>query len=162
MHLTYGKMCFLPVLVDSVERASRSVLQWVLLLCATFFRACSNSNRRLNNCCSRLTIKGSSNSQLCRSYLTWSSLPEEHTMLREMCRNFADNELAPNAGEWDRNHTFPKDQVRVHTHYDRQQQLLYNRPLYMCCTVFNSLKYLVFGIDATFLCSTFFATRLRR
>ena len=33
-------------------------------------------------------------------------------MLREMCRSFADNELAPNAGEWDKNHTFPKDQVR--------------------------------------------------
>ncbi|CAM9469830.1 unnamed protein product [Ectocarpus fasciculatus] len=45
-----------------------------------------------------------------RGFLTWSSLPEEHTMLREMCRSFADNELAPNAGEWDKNHTFPKDQ----------------------------------------------------
>lgn len=33
-------------------------------------------------------------------------------MLREMCRSFADKELAPNAGEWDKNHTFPKDQVR--------------------------------------------------
>lgn len=33
-------------------------------------------------------------------------------MLREMCRSFADNELSPNAGEWDKNHTFPKDQVR--------------------------------------------------
>lgn len=33
-------------------------------------------------------------------------------MLRDMCRSFADNELAPNAGEWDKNHTFPKDQVR--------------------------------------------------
>lgn len=48
-----------------------------------------------------------------RGFLTWSSLPEEHSMLREMCRNFADNELAPNAGEWDKNHTFPKDQVRI-------------------------------------------------
>lgn len=48
-----------------------------------------------------------------RGYLTWNSLPEEHTMIREMCRNFADNELAPNAGEWDKNHTFPKDQVRL-------------------------------------------------
>lgn len=34
-------------------------------------------------------------------------------MLREMCRNFADNELAPNAGEWDKNHAFPKEQVRI-------------------------------------------------
>lgn len=33
-------------------------------------------------------------------------------MLREMCRNFADNELAPHAGEWDKNHTFPAEQVR--------------------------------------------------
>lgn len=32
-------------------------------------------------------------------------------MLRDMCRNFADNELAPHAGEWDKNHSFPSEQV---------------------------------------------------
>ncbi|CAM9267132.1 unnamed protein product [Phaeothamnion confervicola] len=45
-------------------------------------------------------------------YLTWKQLPDEHTMLREMCRNFADKELAPNAGAWDREHAFPKDAVK--------------------------------------------------
>lgn len=34
-------------------------------------------------------------------------------MLRDMCRNFADCELAPHAGDWDKDHTFPKDQVRT-------------------------------------------------
>ncbi|CAM9405996.1 unnamed protein product, partial [Choristocarpus tenellus] len=48
-----------------------------------------------------------------RSYLTWSSLPEEHTMLRDMCRNFADKELAPNAAEWDQKHEFPGKQVAM-------------------------------------------------
>ena len=33
-------------------------------------------------------------------------------MLRDMCRNFADNELAPHAAEWDKNHTFPSHQVK--------------------------------------------------
>lgn len=68
--------------------------------------------RRTANC--RLldrTVCSGTGHDIVRGYLTWSSLPEEHIMLRDMCRNFADNELAPHAGEWDRNHTFPKDQV---------------------------------------------------
>lgn len=36
-------------------------------------------------------------------------------MLRDMCRNFADNELAPHAGEWDKNHTFPAEPVRLNS-----------------------------------------------
>ncbi|CAN0068588.1 unnamed protein product, partial [Discosporangium mesarthrocarpum] len=48
-----------------------------------------------------------------RSYLTLSSLPEEHVMLRDMCRDFADKELAPHAGEWDRKHEFPAKQVEM-------------------------------------------------
>ena len=32
-------------------------------------------------------------------------------MVYEMCRKFADEELAPNAGEWDQKHEFPKDAV---------------------------------------------------
>jgi len=33
-------------------------------------------------------------------------------MIRESCRNFADTELAPKAGQWDRDHTFPADAVK--------------------------------------------------
>lgn len=32
-------------------------------------------------------------------------------MIYEMCRKFADEELAPNAGKWDKNHEFPRDAV---------------------------------------------------
>lgn len=32
-------------------------------------------------------------------------------MIYEMCRNFADNELAPNAREWDQKHVFPTNAV---------------------------------------------------
>jgi len=46
-----------------------------------------------------------------RSITTHSQLPEEHKMIYEMCRNFADNELAPNAGKWDQKHEFPKEAV---------------------------------------------------
>ena len=44
-------------------------------------------------------------------YTTHSQLPEEHQMIHEMCRKFADEELAPNAGEWDKHHSFPKDAI---------------------------------------------------
>lgn len=44
-------------------------------------------------------------------YTTHSQLPEEHQMIHEMCRKFADEELAPNAGKWDQKHEFPKDAV---------------------------------------------------
>jgi alkylation response protein AidB-like acyl-CoA dehydrogenase len=44
-------------------------------------------------------------------YTTHSQLPEEHKMVYEMCRRFADEELAPNAGSWDKHHTFPKAAV---------------------------------------------------
>jgi len=33
-------------------------------------------------------------------------------MLRDMCRTFADTELAPKAGEWDQAHKFPADAVK--------------------------------------------------
>lgn len=33
-------------------------------------------------------------------------------MLRDMCRAFADNDLAPNAGKWDQAHEFPVDAVK--------------------------------------------------
>ena len=46
-----------------------------------------------------------------RKYTTHSQLPEEHRMVYEMCRKFADEELAPNAREWDQKHEFPKEAV---------------------------------------------------
>lgn len=46
-----------------------------------------------------------------RAYTSHSQLPEEHKMIHEMCRKFADEELAPNAGGWDQKHEFPTDAV---------------------------------------------------
>ena len=39
-------------------------------------------------------------------------LTEEQTMIRDMARAFAAEQLAPNAGEWDRTHAFPADAIR--------------------------------------------------
>ena len=39
-------------------------------------------------------------------------LTEEQRQVRELCREFADRELRPNARRWDRDHEFPKDAVR--------------------------------------------------
>jgi Acyl-CoA dehydrogenase, N-terminal domain len=33
-------------------------------------------------------------------------------MVYDMCRKFADEELAPNAGTWDKQHSFPTDAVK--------------------------------------------------
>lgn len=46
------------------------------------------------------------------SYSDWTfMLSEEHLAISEMCKNFADNELAPNASMHDKTHTFPAKQV---------------------------------------------------
>lgn len=50
-------------------------------------------------------------SAVARAYTTHAHLPEEHRMVYEMCRKFADEELAPNAGEWDKKHEFPQQAV---------------------------------------------------
>jgi len=39
-------------------------------------------------------------------------LSEEHVMMRDMCKNFAETELAPIAGELDKHHKFPAEQVK--------------------------------------------------
>ena len=44
-------------------------------------------------------------------YTTHSQLPSEHQMVYEMCRKFADEELTPNAGKWDKEHAFPVEAV---------------------------------------------------
>ncbi len=33
-------------------------------------------------------------------------------MIRDMCREFAKEELTPYAGDWDRNHTFPSEAIK--------------------------------------------------
>jgi len=39
-------------------------------------------------------------------------LSEEQTLIRDMARDFARNELAPRAGEWDQTAQFPEEQIR--------------------------------------------------
>src|SRR5512134_2671993 len=39
-------------------------------------------------------------------------LTEEQTMIRDMARAFAAEQLAPQAAEWDRTHAFPADAIR--------------------------------------------------
>ena len=46
-----------------------------------------------------------------RNYMTYSELPEETKMLYEMVRDFADNDLAPEASKWDKNHEFPHEAI---------------------------------------------------
>ena len=48
-----------------------------------------------------------------RGFLTAAEMPEEHAMLRDMCRSFANDNLVPRAAEWDREHSFPADAVRA-------------------------------------------------
>jgi butyryl-CoA dehydrogenase len=47
-----------------------------------------------------------------RSFTSYTELPEEHAMLREMCQQYAAKNLAPIAGELDREHRFPAQQVK--------------------------------------------------
>ena len=60
---------------------------------------------------------GSSNGRR-RAYTTHSQLPSEHQMVYEMCRKFADEELSPNAGRWDREHSFPTEAVEKLVSFD--------------------------------------------
>ena len=42
---------------------------------------------------------------------SFDSLGDEHAALRDMCRKFADEELAPNAGKWDKDHKLPREVI---------------------------------------------------
>ena len=42
-----------------------------------------------------------------RSYSDWPFLKEEHVMIADMCKNFAETELKPIAGQLDRDHAYP-------------------------------------------------------
>ena len=57
----------------------------------------------------------SSTTQICFLNISLTPSPthsDEHKMLREMCRTFADAELAPNAGKWDKAHKFPTEVIK--------------------------------------------------
>lgn len=41
-----------------------------------------------------------------------SALPETHQMLQKTCRDFAEAELKPVAAKIDREHLYPKEQIR--------------------------------------------------
>ena len=65
---------------------------------------------------SRLTLRqfkqwGTSRS-VQRTYLDWPLLKEEHVMIGQTCRNFADTELKPIAGKIDKEHWFPEPQIK--------------------------------------------------
>jgi butyryl-CoA dehydrogenase len=62
--------------------------------------------RQLSRC------SAATRSVLKRTYANWPLFSEEHAAISEMCRAFADNELAPIAGEVDKNHRFPADQIQ--------------------------------------------------
>ncbi|ETN62356.1 hypothetical protein AND_005947 [Anopheles darlingi] len=47
-----------------------------------------------------------------RTIASLSALPDTHQMLQKTCRDFADNELIPNAAKFDREHLFPAEQIR--------------------------------------------------
>ncbi|GFN73626.1 short-chain specific acyl-coa dehydrogenase, mitochondrial [Plakobranchus ocellatus] len=47
-----------------------------------------------------------------RCLSSFASLPETHELLRKTCRDFADNELIPIAAKLDKEHLYPKEQVK--------------------------------------------------
>lgn len=47
-----------------------------------------------------------------RNYTEWPMLKEEHVMISQTCKNFADTELAPIAHKIDKEHYFPAEQVK--------------------------------------------------
>lgn len=59
----------------------------------------------------RLVAPSTTTTTTVRSITSHSQLPEEHMMIYEMCRRFADEVLTPNARTWDKNHEFPADAV---------------------------------------------------
>ncbi|KAK9874285.1 hypothetical protein WA026_002637 [Henosepilachna vigintioctopunctata] len=48
----------------------------------------------------------------CRGIASLGALPETHQMLQRTCRDFADAELIPIAGKIDKEHLYPKEQVK--------------------------------------------------
>ncbi|RZF46973.1 hypothetical protein LSTR_LSTR017133 [Laodelphax striatellus] len=51
-------------------------------------------------------------SQQTRCIASISTLPETHQMLYKTCRDFAENELKPNAAKFDKQHLYPAEQIK--------------------------------------------------
>lgn len=47
-----------------------------------------------------------------RGIASISALPDTHQMLYKMCKDFSDGELKPKAAEFDRTHTYPKNEIK--------------------------------------------------
>lgn len=47
-----------------------------------------------------------------RSYMSWPMLSEEQVQIAQMCRNYAETELAPSAAALDREHRFPEKEIQ--------------------------------------------------
>ncbi|XP_033628341.1 short-chain specific acyl-CoA dehydrogenase, mitochondrial-like [Asterias rubens] len=76
----------------------------------TMRRLASAVNRRLP--LTATLNKATHNVTHTRCMSGWADLPDIHTMLRKTCRDFADKELMPIAGELDKEHRYPKEQVK--------------------------------------------------
>lgn len=48
-----------------------------------------------------------------RGIASLASLSDTHQMLQQTCRDFADNELVPNAATYDRDHIYPADKIQL-------------------------------------------------
>lgn len=60
----------------------------------------------------RLSAARASAGSAQRTYFDWPMLKEEHVMIGQTCRNFAETELMPIAAKIDKEHFFPAEQVR--------------------------------------------------
>uniref|UniRef100_A0A6P7GPT3 Short-chain specific acyl-CoA dehydrogenase, mitochondrial n=1 Tax=Diabrotica virgifera virgifera TaxID=50390 RepID=A0A6P7GPT3_DIAVI len=58
------------------------------------------------------TLKHLVHYQMTRGIASLSALPETHQMLQKTCRDFAEGELKPIAAKIDREHLYPKEQIK--------------------------------------------------
>ena len=83
-------------------------------LCKKIFRDSNQlMNTALRNCFTKnasLIARGCNSSR--RTYTDLALLSDEHRMMRETCRDFANNELVPIAGVTDKEHKFPSEAIK--------------------------------------------------
>lgn len=60
-----------------------------------------------------VTVAVAAGRRCASSYAYLAGLTEEHNMLRESCRRFAEQQLMPKAAEWDLKHQYPAEGVSV-------------------------------------------------
>ena len=93
LHLSYG---IIQIYLKKRSRVSNQLMNMALRNCFTknaawLTRGCSNSRRQ---------------------YTNLALLSDEHRMMRETCRDFANNELVPIAGVTDKEHKFPSEAIK--------------------------------------------------